>query len=403
MSNRIAMSDDIQNLTETNKAIAAALQVLAGTQMEALPTSISRVREIVRMGLAPKVFSPGDRLYVPWTDYDNSNKEYTVRLDIGCFKDVTLQTGEVVPAMGVKWHYGIPFDMPFDAQEAFYFAESGLAAGTYNITVGANWGTYCKNGETYQFTLTQPVPEGGQLVGFYGMPDTAPSSWKVSSYVDGNALTAIETVAVTAGNGGTNLGSFTPAGSGDMNSLHRLAYGSGRWGQSFLRQWLNSTGTGWFKLSNKFDRIPAASYSGKHGFMSGFGDEFLSCVGKAKVTTALNTVNESSEGTSEDTFDTFFPLSLEEAYIKPQISGIEGDVWPLCRRERGQNAPATWYMAGEAPILTGIENTTATRYNRLRSASRGSACNARYVYPSGYVSGYGAVGALRCAPACWIY
>lgn len=401
---KLARSQDIQDLNETNKGIRAALEVMAGAQLASLPTDIKAIQRLVRQGLARSVLTPGDKIYVPWIDYDNSNKEYNVAHDILGFRDIELPSGEVVKdAPCISWHYGIPYDMPFDAQEAFYYAEEGLAAGTYNITVGANWGTYCKTNESYQFTLTKAVPAGGQLIGFYGMPYEAPSTWRVSSYNTASELEALETVTVSAGSGGTNLGTFTPAGSGNVNSLHRLAYGSGRWGQSFFRQWHNSKGTGFYKPSNKFDHIPGASYSGKHGFMSGYSDEFLSCTGPVKVRTALNTVNESSEGTYEDTYDTFFPLSLEESYIVPQISGVEGAYFEYWKRAVNSPTPAVAYQDGAYPILTGVDNTSAARVRRLRSASRGGAYTAWHVSTAGHVSYYVAVNAFRSAPACFIF
>lgn len=400
---KLARSQDIQDLNETNKGIRAALEVMAGAQLASLPTDIKAIQRLVRQGLARSVLTPGDKIYVPWIDYDNSNKEYNVAHDILGFRDVELPSGEVVKdAPCISWHYGIPYDMPFDAQEAFYYAEEGLAAGTYNITMGTSWGTVV-SGKSYQFTLTQPVPAGGQLLGFYRIADEQPTAWKVSSYNSASDLNAIETVSVSEGNGGTNLGSFTVAGGGNINSIHRLGYGSGRWGQSFFRQWHNSKGTGFYKPSNKFDHIPDASYSGKHGFMSGYSDEFLSCTGPVKVRTALNTVNESSEGTYEDTYDTFFPLSLEESYIVPQISGVEGAYFEYWKRAVNSPTPAVAYQDGAYPILTGVDNTSAARYRRLRSAYRGTASHAWGVYAAGHVSYNIAYYAFRSAPACFIF
>lgn len=402
-SKRLFTDETAQEILKSNEERNALLRVLARESLSELPTSYSDIQRIVRSGAGPYIFTPGDKIYTKWVDKDNNDKEYTVPWDILGFRDVELPDGEIVPAMGIKWHYGTPYNMPLDAQEAFYVAASGLAAGTYNITVGANWGNNCVSGKKYQFTLTQDVPKNGLLVGFYAMPDRAPSQWTVSSYTARDNLTAIETVSVAEGSGGVSLGTFIPAGDGVLNSLHRLAYGNGRWGQSFLRQWLNSSGTGFWTPQNDFDMIPAATYSGKHGFMGGFDDEFLSCIGPTKIRTALNTVNESSEGTYEDLFDTFFLLSLEESYITPQLSGAEGETFEYSKRASGRTTPIPWYTTGAAPILTGIENATATRYNRLRSASLGNASYTWYVYPSGYVSASYAVYAYRCAPACFIY
>ena len=52
----------------------------------------------------------------------------------------------------------------FSAPQALYFAETGLAAGTYNFKLlGTGYDEAYGGGKTYQFTLTQAVPVGGQL------------------------------------------------------------------------------------------------------------------------------------------------------------------------------------------------------------------------------------------------
>ena len=97
-------------------------------------------------------------------------------------------------------------------------------------------------------------------------------------------------MSVTAGSAGTSLGTFTPAGDGSLNSLHRLSYGYNRWSQSAMRQWLNSDKSAgqWWTSQNKFDRVPE-QHATKAGFMSGFEKEFLDCIQPIKVVTALNT------------------------------------------------------------------------------------------------------------------
>lgn len=256
------------------------LGILSGTNINSVQ-DIRTIRRVVQSGNANKVFNIGDQIIIPWTD-TAANKMYEAPFDVVHFGDVTLQDGEVVPGMYLQMHYCTPFGVQFDQNEAFYKAEEELSEGTYNITVGADWGTHCKKG-TYQFTLTKPVPAGGLLAGFMGMPDQPPANWKVSSYEDGKSA-AIETVAVTEGSEGTTLGTFVPAGSEGINSLHRLAYGYNRWSQSAIRQWLNSkeSAGNWWTSQNDYDRAPD-QLATKDGFMKGFDEEFLSCIQAIKV------------------------------------------------------------------------------------------------------------------------
>lgn len=273
---------------ETGKDIAEKLHTLnilkgieVGSSLEKV-TTMQEIRRIVQSGKAADVFQIGDQIIVPWTDTKTGTK-YSVPMDVIKIANVTLKDGSEVPGLYLQWHYATPFGVQFDQYEAFYKAESELPAGTYNIIVGANWGNNCKANETYQFTLTKPVPAGGLLAGFYGMPDQAPTAWKVYSFADGNSA-AIETVSVTAGSGGTNLGTFLPAGDGKVNSLHRLAYGYNRWSQSALRQWLNSDAAAgeWWASQNDYDRAPD-QLSQKDGFLKGFEADFLECIQPVKV------------------------------------------------------------------------------------------------------------------------
>lgn len=291
-----------------------------------------------------------------------------------------------------------------EINSSFYTAsEAELPAGTYNITVGANWGNNCKTGEKYQFVLTKPVPQGGMLVGFWGMPDKTPAEWRVSSYRDGASTEAIETVSVTAGSAGTSLGTFTPAGDGSLNSLHRLSYGYNRWSQSAMRQWLNSDKPAgqWWTSQNKFDRVPE-QHATKAGFMSGFEKEFLDCIQPIKVVTALNTVSDKADGETEVTYDTFFLPALEQMYINPQLAG-EGDVWEYWKRASGMSTKMQQWQTYPQIRTYAIESHTSAQDVRLHSANLDYACRTWRVNSSGYVNGYGyAVSALRCAPVCVI-
>lgn len=387
----------------TMQEISQALQTIAFTQAGQAHniTTWDYIAGIVRKGLAPKVFNIGDQIVVPWTDVATEQK-YEAVSDIVSFQNVTLKDGETVPGMIIQWHYATPFGVQFDQNEAFYYCAEELTAGTYHITVGVNLGTHCKNGETYQFVLTKNVPAGGQLHGFYGMPNQDPASWEVSSYASAQAAEPIETVSVAAGSQGTDLGSFVLAGTEGLNSLQRLAYGYNRWSQSGIRQWLNSDkGVGqWWTPQNNYDRAPEQLKT-KAGFLTGFDEEFLSCIQPIKVTTALNTVTDADVGDTENTYDLFFLPSLEQMYINPQLAG-EGEPWDYWKRASGMTEKMSKYEIYPQIRTFAIENHTSPQLVRLRSANRGGGDNTWCVDSFGYVGDYGAVVADRCAPACAI-
>ena len=230
----------------------------------------------------------------------------------------------------------------------------------------------------------------------------APSSWKVKSWAKPDSAEPIETVAVTEGSVGTDLGTmpYTMRGETGLNCMQSVGYGHNRWSTSAIRQYLNSSGENWWKSKEDFDIRP--DQYNKKGFMTGFGEDFLAAIKSVKVTTALNTVEGFLE-TSESTFDTFFLPSLEQMNITPQLSGVEGDYFEYWRSRLATNKFVGYhpnvYDAFKIPAL----NSSSSQYVRLRSALRGHASNTWSVYSSGYVNnGYYASGAGRFSPVCVI-
>ena len=137
--------------------------------------------------------------------------------------------------------------------------------------------------------------------------------------------------------------------------------------------------------------------------MSGFDEEFLSCLKPIKVTTALNTVTDTEIGTTEDTYDTFFLPSLEQIYAKPQLAGVEGEIFDYWKQALGLTSPAQWHpTVYEAYKTYAIDAKTSAQYVRLRSADRYYSYNTWYQNSTGYINGNGANGASRFAPVCAI-
>lgn len=399
-------------LDETAKQVVAQMQLQneiltsLASGINYKPTSIKDVLNVVRAGQASKVFQVGDQIIVPWTDIATGQK-YDVPLDIVAFGTSALQDGEELPSMTVQWHYATPFGVQFNQYQAFFYATEGLAAGTYYIEIGTTWGDkgYCVAGKKYQFTLTKPVPAGGQLAGFRGAPDQAPSTWKVYSYNSKTAVDAIETVSVTEGSSGTSLGVLKFGGDGKLNCLQRTAYGYNRWSQSAMRQWLNSDkGVGeWWTPQNDYDRCPD-QLTAKAGFLTGFDADFLEVLRPTKVVTALNTITDATSSNSVDpletTYDKIYLPALEQMSIEPQLAG-EGTTWDYWKRASSMTTKMKQYQTYPQIRTFAIENHTSPQYVRLRSANRGYSCDPWYVSSSGYVYGGSTANwALRCAPAC---
>ena len=371
------------------------------------------IQEVVRQGRAQDYFNIGDQLEVKWT---KGTTEYTLPFDVVSFDDV-IKEGETDPSPGMwlESHYAMD-GVQFDASEAIYVTDVALPAGTYNFTIGTNWGSNCVAGKVYQFTTTKEIPAGGQvMVGknndwyTWGAPDVAPANWRVHTFASSAATTPLDSnLELSEGSDGTALGSIasnTKYSQSGVNNLQRAGYGYNRWAMSAMRQYLNSADAKnvWWTPKNPFDRAPQ-QLATLDGFLSGFDNEFLQAVGKIKVTTALNTVSDTDIGASEDTYDKFFLASLEQEYIVPQVAGVEGAYWPYWKDRLELDSPQAQGGAGTNAnhIRYAYDAKSSAQNCRLRSAHRGDANKAWYVGASGS-AGYGnATAANRGCPACVI-
>lgn len=387
-----------KEVAEHLRAQNVLLSVIANAGINEQMT-LEEIFKIVKAGKAENIFSIGDQIVLPWTDID-TGITYQVPHDVVAFPDVYLRDGEEVPAMFLQWHYATPFGVQFDAPEALVKAPSGgYPAGTYHFSITTTWSKALAG--SYQFTLTQPVPEGGLICGLYQLADNEPTTWKIETYASGDASTYIERVSVTSGSGGTDLGALIPAGSASINSIQRIGYGSNKWSQSAIRQWLNSNAgkNSWWTSQNNYDRKPD-QLATKAGFLTGYDAEFVERLQEIKVTTALNTVEyDYSAGTpTEDTYDRVFLASLQQEHIVPQLADVEGSAFEYWKRASQSASPLA--QGGTYPQMRtfAIENHTSPQPVRLRSAYRGHAYYTWYVNSSGNVNYSGACYAYRCAP-----
>lgn len=406
MSLNLPSLENQESILDQIKELVALKAVEVSASLDPDTLTLKQIQKIVQLGYASKVFAVGQQLTV---NYTYNGTVYEMPFDIVHFDDVELEDGETVPGMFLQSHYATVESMMFDGYEAFYVATDGLYAGTYNVTMGNSWGTYVVSGTTYQFTLTEDVPAGGVLAGFrrlaYDVSDV--TKLYVYSYesLDAGYSNYIEAAAISEGSGGTSLGTLygnSSAADSGLNHMHRVMYGYNRWSQSGYRQWLNSSAAAgsWWTPQNDYD-LPPEQYATYPGFLAGFEDDFLNILGTIKVTTALNTVEGLSD-TSEDTYDKFFLPSLEQIYVKPQLSGVEGDYWEYWKRACALTDPEAQYTTDANRITYALNNKTSAQTVRLRSAYRNYASNTWIVNYTGYVNYNGAIYAYRCAPACVI-
>ena len=359
-----------ENLAKIAKAVGSQVDI----------STWEGIQKAVRSGIAKDILPVGSQLAV-------NHSVYGTRLfDVVAHDYLKSVHDENAHTMTIQQHDLLP-GTQFDAPEAFYYAETQLAAGTYNVILATAYGGWAAG--TYQFTLTQAVPAGGQLR-INGYESTAITSLKVQSFADRTTNTATESVAITAGSGGTNLGTF---GEGAINSIQRVSYGSNNYKESAMRQFLNSSaaaGSVWTPQT-KFDRPPSWLTS-LAGYKNGLDQDFLAVVGKVVLPCSANNIYEApdstiTKGTAYTLNDEFYIASRAEIFGSHDVN--DGTVlFPFY--EGAGNADRIKYRDGSAADWW------------LRTPYSGHACYVRRVNSDGTVSGDGAIRANGLAPACTI-
>lgn len=357
------------------------------------------IKNAVRLGLGEKLFPVGYEFATLDAD-TTQNIIWVVRAhdhhtaaNNKLTHTMTLETKNVYSLSS-----GAQKAVQYDATEAFYFAELGLAAGTYNITIANQAWHTADNGKTFQFELTKALPVGGQLV--FAMTYNATLEGKsVKSYANKTTTTALETVTLTEGSEGTSLGT-TNGSSPNVNHMHRAIFGSNNYAQSAVRQWLNSAavaGSVWTP-TNVFDR-PASWATSYNGFMHGLPADFLAVVQPAVLACRTNSLFEveSLDGTAF-AINQLYSLKADKFFLlsRPEIFGN----WDSESYKDGTQLE--YYNGLTATERIKRDAAGTARYAWLRSPTPSTANFARVVLSSGGVGDVTAYYGNGVAPACII-
>jgi len=383
------LTDDIRTFTEVI-AQGATIDSLLG------------FKKLVRDGKAQALLPVGTQLFDKWAKA--AGTEYNAPWDIVHY--------DAAGNAYLNWHFCYPDGVQFDAPEAIYYAgPDGLPAGQYYIQIGSAWGQGWASTKAINFTLTADMAAGDQLYIDCGTSNnndpTSGRTWNV--YAQGST-TSKQTGTTSEGTTGTLLGTIGATNihkpEGNINGISRVVYGYGRWSQSAVRQWLNSTlaANKWWTPQNPWDR-PPGQHSTLRGFLAGYSEEFVAALDTVDVVTALDTV-EGLTDTTETTQDRIFLPSLQEMYINPELADVEGVDWDYNKALAAEAGLDGKFQRSQTyPILKKyiISDQSSAAYVWLRSCYRGNAGNAWYVTNSGYVNYYlTASSALRGCPACKI-
>lgn len=315
----------------------------------------------------------------------------------------TVSGAKYTMTIEMKWLYGTDTTykaVVFDAPEAFYTHESdnALAIGTYHFTLATAYSSWAAG--DYQFTTTKTHPKGAQFC-ISGYADAAMTSRKVRIYDGGyNDTVVSEELTITAGSGGTSLGTFGV----ELNHAQRVSYGSNNCAQSAMRQFLNSTAPqgSVCKQMTKFDRKPSwetGSDNAYAGFLHGMGQDFLNAIATAVVPCRTNNVFETNslDGT---------------AFVTGQTYNLHDKVFLLSRGEIwGTYDSASLKDGTLLEFYDGLTNLERIKYDEFGVAHiawvrtpPASLAHLEYVvyYTTGAVGNYAANYAIGVAAACVI-
>ena len=378
---------------ENAERIAAALETIAQKQVEPASGDFdpAAAQRLVRHGLGATSYPVGSGFPLVHSVYGTHKHNV-----IGQDHDQDAR-GLLAHSMTVQMDDQIADGTPFDMAEALVYAVQAISAGTsFHFSAPELNSVPAGN---YQFTLTQAVPAGGQI-----MLVKNGTAWKVTTYESATSTTALETVNCVAGSTGTDLGNISDATNPLMHAGIKASeiaegtalvvnhgsctqYGYNRWSQSALRQWLNSAAAAgeWWTPQNVFDRPP--SYLNRPGFLAGYDAGFVAVLGEITHSTALNAVTDG--GTCETVTDKVFLLSRAEMGMGVERAGQDdGSVYEFWEgatakdriKLRGASAAGWW----------------------LRAPYSGTAYNVRRVYTDGSLVSHDAIYANGVAPACVI-
>lgn len=319
---------------------------------------------------------------------------------IGIDHDIPADTAKT-HSMTLQMHDLWSSAMAYDAAEATWYIDeetypTGLAAGTYYFTLPSGYDTSYGGGSTFNFTLTNAVPVGGQIR-FGWSYNTQASACKITTYSTVGTATALETVSVVAGEDGTAMPALsTTAVTSNTNCVHRMRYGSNNWSNSAIRQWLNTDGAAntWWEAKSVFDRPANASSA---GFLKGIDPAFLDVVGNVTKTTQKST----SDGYGLDTTtERFFLLSRPEVYAGTERSadGADGTVYEYYGAGHSDlSAPGTGADSNRIKYRSG-----SATYWWLRTPLCNDGNRVRSVIPTGTLNDNNAFNSYGVAPACVI-
>ena len=353
-------------------------QIAKGLHFNVDTSTWKGIQRAVRTGVAPDVLPIGTQLTVSHSVYGECVVDVVAHDHYESVHDPKAHS------MTLMFHEPIPGEQSFDGREAFFRADVTLPAGTYHFTLDTTYSSWAAG--TYQFTTTNNILAGEHLTLSNAYLTVPLTSYSVNHFSSASATTLVASYPITSGNSGTNLGTFGR----ELNHVQRVALGSNNYKESAIRQYLNSSATtsGWWQPQTPFDRVPSPLLTS--GFVSGFNDEFLACVGKVIVPCATNGAYESPNSTTSP--NEMYTVT-DKFYLASQVEIF------------GTSSTATPDLSQQFPYFKDATNADRIKYKNgsaapwwTRSALNTVPYSNKIVDYKGESSHYDAMGALGIVP-----
>lgn len=273
------------------------------------PTSTwSDVQKVVKAGYGKIKFPVGTQFTTKHDSYGDIVWDVVAHDHFKQTSDPTAHT------MTLQTHNCVT-NMTFDIKQAWYCSDTDLPTGTYHFTCNRQPWVASDKGKTFQFTTTQVLTAGQQLV-LDGEHTATYAGKTLIAYSGPSSTTALWSVTISEGSEGTDLGS-DDGSSTDINIYDRAALGSNNYKQSGIRSWLNSDSNtlgGWWTAQTKFDRIYGQNVK---SFFTGLPTDFRNTLTTVTIPCSTNdvyeTVNSDTPINSKYTLnDTLYLLSQKE-------------------------------------------------------------------------------------------
>lgn len=388
-------------IKEEIKPLQTEIKMISDKVFRDSPATWKDVQSIVRSGLARDYFDIGDKFTVEKTvdgvttefEFEIIGFDHDTPTDSNYTHSMTLQMVDVFKTM-------IAFN---NGGAAWYIDEetypNGLVAGTYCFALPADYEPDYGGGKTFNFTLTEDVPVGGQVHLKWGYK-TQLSDSTISTYISAESSDVLETVSVSEGEAGEAMPDITQVTvTSNTNCIQRVRYGSNNWRNSSVRQWLNSDAdaNSWWKPQTVFDRPPEKNELSLPGFLNGMDSDFLDVVGEVTKTTLMS---KPDGGILDTNTERFFLLSRPEVYGG---KGAYNDGTVYERYGKGYSDLSAAGTAADTNRIKYRKIDTTAKFWWLRTASYTIGNGVALVYNTGAVYDTSAAHTQAIAAACVIW